>query len=197
MKLLRETIRRIVLQEYKLQLLTESMIYQAWEYFNGAYGFEEMSRREVPSKEQLSSNREVYYGKYSGEGCDTLFQLEQREYYDLVNDKHINVIWIHGIRTLGDCQGKGIGTHVMQSIVDFADTIGMGLAGSVVPYGSSKMSRDQMTAFDGKFGLMPLAHWKNFLPKETLANEDEMWEIDDYIESNSDDVYRPAGGFIR
>jgi hypothetical protein len=178
------------------QLLTESMTRQAWEYFNGAFGFETMMRREVPSKELMSSNRDVYYGKFSQGGCDTLFQLEQTEIYDIVNDKPIDVIWIHGIRTLGDCQGKGGGTHVMNCIMDFADTIGLGVAGSVVPYGSSKMTREQMMAFDGRFGLKPLSYWRQFLPRHVLEDEDAMWEIDDYISSNQDQVWRPAGGAI-
>ena len=178
------------------QLLKESMTNQAWNYFKDAFGFEQMTRREVPSKEQLGSMRDVYYGKYSQDGCDTLFQLEEQEIYDIVNDKPVNVIWIHGIRTLGDCQGKGLGTHVMYSICDFADSIGYGVAGSVVPYGSSKMTREEMTAFDGRFGLMPMSHWKNFLPQEVLEDEDKMWEIDDYITTVEDYVWRPAGGAI-
>lgn len=187
MNLLRESIR---------QLILESLATQAWKYFNNAYGFEQMMRREVPSKEQLHKNRDVYYGKFSQDGCDTLFQLEQTEYWDIVNNKPIDVIWIHGLRTLGDCQGKGGGTHVMQCIIDFADTMGLGVAGSVVPYGSSKMTREQMTAFDGRFGLMPLKHWRKFIPQDVQEDEDAMWETDDYIKSNADHVWRPAGGYV-
>lgn len=188
MKLLRETIRRIILQE--------SVTNQAWKYFNSTWGFSQMIRSEVPSKEQLPRNRDVFYGKYTQDGCDTLFQLEKTEIFDIVNNRPIDVIWIHGLRTLGDCQGKGSGTHVMHSIVDFADTIGLGVAGSVVPYGSSKMTCEQMTAFDARFGLMPLKHWRNFIPQHIQEDEDAMWEIDDYIEFNEDQVWRPAGGVI-
>lgn len=178
------------------QLLTESMTHQAWKYFSGAFGFEQMARRDVPSKEQMHSNRDVYYGKFSQDGCDTLFQLELTDIWDIVNQRNVDVIWIHGIRTLGDCQGKGGGTHVMHSIIDFADTVGLGVAGSVVPYGSSKMTREQMMAFDGRFGLKPYSYWKQFLPQHILEDENEMWEIDDFISEKQDLVWRPAGGDI-
>ena len=74
--------------------------------------------------------------------------------------------------------------------------MGLGVAGSVVPYGSSKMTREQMTAFDGRFGLMPLSHWRKFIPQDVQEDEDAMWETDDYIQSREDHVWRPAGGYV-
>jgi len=187
MKLLREAIRR---------LLTERMTNQAWSFFNSVDGFEQMSRRDVPSKEQLNSRRDVYYGRYVDDTCQTLFQLESREIYDFLSDGLVNVIWIHGIRSFPEsaCQGKGMGTKVMKQIMAFADSIGIGVAGDVRPYGNSKMTQDDMRAFDARFGLMPLSYYKKFLPQEILEDEDTMWEINDLIDSHPTWVWRPAKG---
>lgn len=190
MKLLRETIRRILL---------ESMTNQAWSFFNTLDGFEQMSRREVPSKEQLNSRREVYYGRYVDGECQTLFQLEEREIYDYVNGKDVMVIWIHGLRSTppDQCQGKGMGSHVMRAITQFADSIRIGVAGEITPYGSSKMTPEDMRAFDARFGLMPMNHFKNLLDPALLADEDEMWELDDYLQTVETWVWRPAQGSIK
>ena len=189
MKLLRETIKK---------LLIEQMTNEAWSFFNSIDGFEQMSRRDVPSREQLNSRRDVYYGRYVDEECQTLFQLEEREIYDYVNNEHVMVIWIHGLRSTPpeQCQGRGMGSHVMRTIVQFADSIGMGVAGDVVPYGSSKMTQDDMRAFDARFGLMPMEYYKKFMDPDDLAHEETMFEIDDYLESCGTWVWRPAKGSL-
>ena len=189
MKLLRETIKK---------LLIEQMTNEAWSFFNSIDGFEQMSRRDVPSREQLNSRRDVYYGRYVDEECQTLFQLEEREIYDYVNNEHVMVIWIHGLRSTPpeQCQGRGMGSHVMRTIVQFADSIGMGVAGDVVPYGSSKMIQDDMRAFDARFGLMPMEYYKKFMDPDDLAHEETMFEIDDYLESCGTWVWRPAKGSL-
>ena len=188
MKLLRKTIRR---------LLTERMTNQAWSFFKDAYGFEQMSRREVPSAEQLGNSRDVYYGRYVVDDCQTIFQLEEREIYDFINSKQVNVIWIHGIRSFPPekCQGKGMGTHVMSMIMDFADSSGCGVAGDVRPYGGSKMTQEDMKAFDARFGLMPLKHYVQYIDLDSMS-EEEQWEIEDYVDGFDTWVWRPAGGTV-
>ena len=189
MKLLRETVRKILL---------ESMANKAWSFFNQQEGFEQMTRREVPSKELLGSNRNVYYGRYILDNCQTLFQIEETEIYDFVNNEGAQVVYIHGLRSTPpmECQGKGMGTHVMNKIMEFADSLGIGVAGDVVPYGSSKMSRDDMRAFDARFGLFPLEHYLQFLDPLDAADEDVMYEINEFINSNADMVWRPAKGSL-
>jgi len=180
------------------QLLAEGMTNEAWSFFNSIDGFEQMMRSEVPSKEQLARGRDVYYGRYVDGECMTMFQLEEREIYDIVNNEHVMIIWIHGLRSTppDQCQGKGMGSHVMRTIVQFADSIGLGIAGDVVPYGNSKMTQDDMKAFDARFGLLPMEHYKQFLDPEVLADEDQMWEIDDYLDSCGTWVWRPASGSV-
>ena len=189
MKLLRETVRKILL---------ENMTNKAWSFFNQQEGFEQMTRREMPSKELLSINRNVYYGRYISGNCQTLFQIEETEIYDFVNNDGAQVVYIHGLRSTPpmECQGKGMGTHVMNKIMEFADSLGIGVAGDVVPYGSSKMSRDGMKAFDARFGLLPLEHYLQFLDPLDAADEDVMFEINEYIDSNADMVWRPAKGSL-
>lgn len=183
--------------KYKLrQLLLERMTNQAWSFFNSIEGFGDMSRRDVPSKEQLTKRRDVYYGKYVDGDCQTLFQLEEIDIYDYVNNEQVKVIWIHGIRSrpTEQCQGKGMGTHVMNSIIQFADSIGIGVAGDVVPYGGSKMTLDDMRAFDARFGLMPLEYYKKFMPPEDLAHEETMEEVNGFLSDLDTWVWRPAKG---
>ena len=172
------------------------MTNQAWSFFNGVDGFGDMSRSDVPSKEQLNKRRDIYYGRYVDGECQTLFQLEEREIYDYVNNEQVKVIWIHGIRSMPAelCQGKGMGTRVMETIMQFADSIGIGVAGDVVPYGGSKMTEDDMRAFDARFGLMPMEYYKKFMYPEDLAHEPTMMEIDDYLETCTTWVWRPAEG---
>ena len=178
------------------QLLTERMTNQAWSFFQSIDGFSDMSRREVPSKEQLNKRRDIYYGRYVDGECQTLFQLEERDFYDYVNNEQVKVIWIHGIRSMpaDKCQGKGMGTHVMTNIMQFADSIGIGVAGDVVPYGGSKMTQDDMRAFDARFGLMPMEYYKKFMYPEDLAHEETMEEINDFLSSCETWVWRPAEG---
>lgn len=189
MKLLRRTIRK---------LLTERMTNQAWSFFKDAFGFEQMSRREVPSAEQLGNRRDVYYGRYVDDDCQTIFQLEEREIYDFINSKPANVIWIHGIRSFpsDECQGKGMGTHVMNMIMDFADSSGFGVAGDVRPYGGSKMTQDDMKAFDARFGLMPLKHYLQYIDLDSMA-EEEQYDIEDYVNDHDTWVWRPAEGSVQ
>ena len=178
------------------QLLLERMTNNAWSFFKDIPGFVQMTRNDVSSSEQLGRNRDVYYGSYSDQGCQTMFQLEERELYDFVNDGVVKVIWIHGIRSFpeAECQGKGLGTKVMRQIMAFADSVGMGVAGDVRPYGNSKMTEDDMRAFDARFGLMPLAHWKQYLPSDILEDEELMEEIEDGIAEYPTWVWRPAKG---
>ena len=177
-------------------LLVEQMTNKAWSFFNGVEGFEQMVRKEVPAQERLNRNRDVYYGRYVDGECQTLFQLEEREIYDYVNNEEVKVIWIHGLRSTPpeQCQGKGMGTHVMKAIMRFADSIEIGVAGDVVPYGSSKMTQEDMRAFDARFGLMPMEYYKKFMYPEDLAHEPTMMEIDDYLETCTTWVWRPAEG---
>lgn len=186
----RKTIRK---------LLLERMTNQAWSFFNNLDGFEQMSRGEVPSKEQLNRRRDIYYGIYTEGECQTIFQLETREIYDFINDGLVEVIWIHGIRSFPEtlCQGKGMGTKVMTRIMEFADSIQIGVAGDVRPYGNIKMTEDDMRAFDARFGLMPLSYYKKYLAPELLEDEDVMWEIDDMIDSYPTWVWRPAKGSLQ
>lgn len=186
--------------KYRLtHLLLERMTNEAWSFFNSIEGFSQMSRTDVPSKEQLSRNRDVYYGRYAEGNCQTIFQLETREIYDFISDGLIEVIWIHGLRSFpeAECQGKGLGSKVMTQIMAFADSIRMGVAGDVRPYGNSKMTEEDMRAFDARFGLLPLSHYKKYLPPEVLEDEDAMWEIDDMIDSYSTWVWRPAKGSVQ
>lgn len=178
------------------QLLIERMTNKAWSFFNSVEGFEQMSRKEVPSKEQLNSRRDVYYGRYVDGECQTLFQLEERDFYDYVNNEQVKVIWIHGLRSMpvDKCQGKGMGTHVMNTIMQFADSIDIGVAGDVVPYGGSKMTQDDMRAFDARFGLMPMEYYKKFMYPEDLAHKETMEEINDFLSSCETWVWRPAEG---
>lgn len=185
--------------KYSLKhLLIENMVSQAWSFFNSIDGFEQMMRSDVPSKEQLNRRRDVYYGRYVEGDCQTMFQLEIREIYDFINDGLVEVIWIHGIRSFpeGECQGKGMGSKVMTQIMAFADSIQLGVAGDVRPYGHTKMTEDDMRAFDARFGLMPLSHYKKYLTPELLEDEDAMWEIDDMLDSYPTWVWRPAKGSI-
>ena len=187
MRLLRETIRRI---------LTESMTNKAWSFFNSVDGFEQMYRKEVPAQERLNRDRDVYYGRYVDGECQTLFQLEEREIYDYVNNEEVKVIWIHGLRSTppDQCQGKGMGTKVMQTIMQFADSIEIGVAGDVVPYGSSKMTQDDMRAFDARFGLMPMEYYKQFMYPGDLEHKETMEEIEDYLSTVKTWVWRPPEG---
>jgi hypothetical protein len=59
------------------------------------------------------------------------------------------------------------------------------------------MTQDDMRAFDARFGLMPMNHFKNLLDPALLANEDEMWELDDYLQTVETWVWRPAQGSIK
>jgi hypothetical protein len=54
-----------------------------------------------------------------------------------------------------------------------------------------------MRAFDARFGLMPMNHFKNLLDPALLADEDEMWELDDYLQTVETWVWRPAQGSIK
>jgi hypothetical protein len=85
----------------------------------------------------------------------------------------------------------------MKAITQFADSIRIGVAGEITPYGSSKMTQEDMRAFDARFGLMPMNHFKNLLDPALLANEDEMWELDDYLQTVETWVWRPAQGSIK
>ena len=186
--------------KYRLsRLLLERMTNQAWSFFKDIDGFSDMSRNDVPSKEQLNRRRDVYYGRYTEGECQTIFQLEEREIYDFINDGLVKVIWIHGIRSFpeAECQGKGMGTKVMTQIMVFADSTGSGVAGDVRPYGGSKMTEGDMRAFDARFGLMPLEHYKQYLPSDLLEDEDVMEEIDDMISDFPTWVWRPAKGSMQ
>ena len=187
------------LRQYIRQILTENHIrQQAGWFLNIEDGFEEMPRSEVPASEQLNKRRDVYYGRYVVDDCQTIFQLEGREFYDFVNAKEVVVIWIHGIRSFpaDKCQGKGMGTHVMKQIMGFADASGLGVAGDVVPYGGSKMTREDMEAFDARFGLMPLKYWEQFADPDSM-DEEYQYMMEDYIESHPDWVWRPAYGSVK
>ncbi len=188
MNLLRRAIRKMILTE-------GNMTTQAGWHFSIEDGFDQMLRRDVPSLEQLGKSRDVYYGTYVVDDCQTIFQLEEREIYDFINSKHVNVIWIHGIRSFpaDKCQGKGMGTHVMSTIMDFADSYGYGVAGDVRPYGGSKMTQEDMKAFDARFGLMPLKYYLQQIDLDSLP-EEERFEIEDYVDEYDTWVWRPAGG---
>ena len=185
------------LRKYIRRMLTESVTDQAGWFFSVEPGFEQMSRRDVPSGEQLPKGRGAYYGRYVQGNCQTIFQIEERDWYDFVNGRETTVIWIHGIRSTppAECQGKGMGSHVMRQIMSFADAVGIGVAGDVVPYGSSKMTREDMTAFDARFGLMPLKHWEQFADLSSME-EEYQYMMEDYIEDHPDWVWRPAAGTV-
>jgi len=153
-------------------------------------------RRDVPSREQLGTNRPAVYIKYVKDGCECLFVLEDRETFDPISSNMINVVWIHSLRTYPEkeCQGKGLGSHVMRTLVTFADQYGLHLQGDVVPYGDTKMDQEGMAAFDARFGLLPLKAYAQHVNKDDW-DEYRQEDFDEILE-DSTLVWRPPIGYM-
>ena len=186
------------LQRYIRNVLLESIRDSFLSAFYNHPFIELMDRRDVPSKEALSSRRPAIYIAIKEGDCTCLCVLEERSYWHLIYQKQMRVLYVHSLRTYPGkiCQGKGLGTKMKLEINKVADQHGIHLVSQVLPYGSDKMSQNQMVEFNKRFGFKPI---KEMVNEYVGTDEDEAWEVADVIWGSMQphvEMYRSPKGYI-
>jgi len=189
MRILRKTIQNILL---------ESIGDSFRRAFYNHPEIEILSRMDVPDKELLSKSRNGIYIAIREDDCICLSVLEERDYYHIIYQQNMKVLYVHSLRTYPgqSCQGRGLGTRMKLAINQVADSQGIHLVSHVAPYGSDKMTTEVMVDFNKRFGFKPI---KEMIYEYVGTDEDEAWEVADSIwggySHGGVEMYRSPKGF--